>query len=118
MFAVIAHFKTGMIQLWSGSVASIPPGWVLCNGSNGTPDLRNRFLCGAGDSYTPGDTGGAVNHVHTADTTHTHTIPGGTTIQKGAGDYDNTTSTPSKGAITENADNAPLFHALAYIMKL
>ena len=118
MFALIAHFKPGMIQLWSGSVASIPPGWVLCNGSNGTPDLRDRFLCGAGDTYTPGDTGGAVNHVHTSDTTHIHQIATGVTILKGAGDYNAETLTPSKGAVTENADNAPLFYALAYIMKL
>jgi len=40
-------FVTGMIMLWSGSIASIPSGWALCNGSNGTPDLRNRFVVGA-----------------------------------------------------------------------
>lgn len=48
----------GGIILWSGSVASIPSGWALCNGSNGTPDLRNRFVVGAGSRYSPGNTGG------------------------------------------------------------
>lgn len=48
----------GGIILWSGSVASIPSGWALCNGSNGTPDLRNRFVVGAGSTYSPGNTGG------------------------------------------------------------
>lgn len=118
MFAVIAHFKPGMIQLWSGSVASIPPGWVLCNGSNDTPDLRNRFLCGAGDSYSPDDTGGAANHNHTSDTTHTHQLAGGAGIDKGGTEYLAETQAPEKGGTTGNADNAPLFYALAFIMKL
>lgn len=48
----------GGIILWSGSIASIPSGWALCDGSNGTPDLRNRFVVGAGSTYSPGNTGG------------------------------------------------------------
>lgn len=48
----------GGIIMWSGSIASIPAGWALCNGSNGTPDLRNRFIVGAGSTYSPGNTGG------------------------------------------------------------
>ena len=72
-------FVTGMIILWSGSVASIPSGWALCNGSNGTPDLRNRFVVGAGSTYAVDATGGSadaivVSHTHTA--TSTVTDPG------------------------------------------
>lgn len=52
---------SGFIGLWSGSAASIPSGWRLCDGSNGTPDLRDRFIVGAGNSYAPGATGGTVN---------------------------------------------------------
>jgi hypothetical protein len=52
---------SGIITMWSGSVASIPSGWLLCNGSNGTPDLRDRFIVGAGSSYSPGNTGGAAS---------------------------------------------------------
>jgi hypothetical protein len=74
-------FVTGMIMLWSGSVASIPSGWALCNGSNGTPDLRNRFVVGAGSTYAVNATGGSANaivvsHTHTATSTSTVTDPG------------------------------------------
>ncbi|MEQ9414039.1 MAG: hypothetical protein RIF39_09420 [Cyclobacteriaceae bacterium] len=48
----------GGIIMWSGSIASIPTGWALCDGGNGTPDLRNRFIVGAGATYNPGNTGG------------------------------------------------------------
>jgi len=48
----------GAIIMWSGSVATIPDGFSLCNGENGTPDLRNRFVIGAGGSYAVGATGG------------------------------------------------------------
>jgi hypothetical protein len=76
---------TGTIVLWSGSIGSIPAGWVLCNGSNGTPDLRDRFVVGAGSTYAVDATGGSANaivvsHTHTATSTvtdpgHTHGIP-------------------------------------------
>jgi hypothetical protein len=79
--AVAASFPTGGIILWSGSVASIPSGWALCNGSNGTPDLRNRFVVGAGSTYAVNATGGSadaivVSHTHTATSTSTVTDPG------------------------------------------
>lgn len=54
-----AAIPVGMIMLWHGSVASIPAGWALCNGSNGTIDLRDRFVVGAGNAYAPAATGGA-----------------------------------------------------------
>jgi microcystin-dependent protein len=62
---------SGGIILWSGSVASIPSGWLLCNGSSGTPDLRDRFVVGAGSTYAVAATGGTANanvvsHSHTA----------------------------------------------------
>jgi len=62
---------SGLIAIWSGSTGSIPSGWVLCNGSNGTPDLRNSFILGAGNTYAVGATGGStdaivVSHTHTA----------------------------------------------------
>ena len=53
----------GIVLMWSGSIASIPSGWGLCNGSTyGTvvsPDLQNRFIRGASDTVAPGSTGGA-----------------------------------------------------------
>jgi hypothetical protein len=66
----------GGIIMWSGSVASIPSGWFLCNGANGTPDLRDRFVVGAGSSYAVAASGGSkdavvVSHSHTATSTVT-----------------------------------------------
>ena len=51
-------FLSGMIMMYNSS--SAPSGWYLCNGSNGTPDLRDRFIVGAGNSYSHGTTGGSV----------------------------------------------------------
>ena len=89
--ATITSFVAGMIIMWSGTIATIPSGWVLCNGSNSTPDLRDRFIIGAtADSGgaaktnitgTPSQTGGSKDaslpsHTHTATVTdpqHNHT---------------------------------------------
>lgn len=54
-----AGIDTGTICIWSGSEASIPAGWYLCNGLNGTPNLRNRFVIAVGDDHAYGTTGGA-----------------------------------------------------------
>ena len=90
--ALASAFTSGMIMMWSGTIATIPTGWVLCNGSNSTPDLRNRFVIGAhsdtagvaystvtGSNTTSGGTKDAivVSHNHTAtsvvtDPTHNH----------------------------------------------
>jgi len=51
--------------MWSGLLANIPSGWALCNGANGTPDLRDRFIVGAANGANPGTTGGAGTHGHT-----------------------------------------------------
>ena len=80
-------FPSGGIIMWSGSIASIPSGWYLCNGSNGTPDLRDRFVVGAGSSYAVAATGGSANaivvsHSHTATVTdpgHNHAYLSGAT---------------------------------------
>jgi len=49
----------GIITAWSGSIANIPSGWYLCDGTNGTPDLRDKFIIGAGNSYPVGSYGGS-----------------------------------------------------------
>lgn len=82
-------FAPGMIILWSGTYATIPTGWAICDGTNGTPDLRDRFVVGAGSTYSPGATGGTadatiVSHNHTVSSTsanagnHAHSVSGST----------------------------------------
>lgn len=78
----------GMINLWYGSIANIPAGYALCDGANGTPDLRDRFVVGAGTTYAVNATGGSANaivveHTHTGTTgnqsaNHSHTFSGTT----------------------------------------
>ena len=75
---------SGAIILWSGATDAIPTGFVICNGSNSTPDLRNRFVVGAGDTYSVNATGGSadatlVSHTHSAtssvsDSGHFHNV--------------------------------------------
>jgi hypothetical protein len=67
----------GAILMWSGSIAAIPPSFVLCDGTNGTPDLRDRFIVGAGSSFAPLATGGTKDAVVVSHT-HTGTISGST----------------------------------------
>jgi microcystin-dependent protein len=74
--AAKAAFPVGGIILWSGSIANIPATWQLCDGTNGTPNLRDRFIVGAGSTYAVNATGGA--NTVTLDATmipsHTHSI--------------------------------------------
>jgi len=139
--AVSALFTAGMIILWSGSLGSIPAGWVLCDGTNSTPDLRNRFIVAAGDTYAVGATGGSadaivVTHTHTiTDPGHTHggSYLSGTPGASGFGPTNTApaqfsnpisiptattgiTATNSSGTSGTNA-NIPPYYALAYIMK-
>lgn len=60
------------IMTYAGAVADIPSGWQLCDGTNGTHDLRNRFIVGAGSTYAVGDTGGSASFTHTGAGLHTH----------------------------------------------
>ena len=108
---------TGIIILWSGAIVNIPTGWVLCNGANGTPDLRNRFVIAAGDTYGPDDTGGSVTHTHpfTGDG-HTHTHAVGVVIGSGIG-HSNLMSTSYATGTTDADGELPPYYALAFIMK-
>jgi hypothetical protein len=138
-------FTAGMIILWSGSIGSIPAGWVLCNGSNSTPDLRDRFVVAAGSIYSVGATGGSadavlVSHTHTATSTvtdpgHFHYAGGAGGCAGGGNPVRNTavvggteaTTTVSTGITVATSNttvgvsgtnaNLPPYYALAYIMK-
>ena len=96
---------TGLITMWSGSIGSIPSGWILCNGNNGTPDLRDRFIIAAGSTYSVGQTGGStdaivVSHTHTA--TSVVTDPGHYHLQPNSGGAGGTITASSGLANTGN----------------
>jgi len=118
-------FTTGMIMLWSGAVGDIPAGWVLCNGANDTPDLRNRFVVGAGDEYAVDANGGEKEHILTVGEmpAHSHNYPkdanecpddGGPGDIIGDGGPTTATSETGGGGAHENR---PPYYSLAYIMK-
>jgi hypothetical protein len=131
----------GGIFLWSGSIGSIPAGYVLCNGSNGTPDLRDRFVVGAGSTYAVNATGGSadavvVSHTHAATVTdpgHSHGISANSAliptnsnqapfpstddaIQSTVKTTGITVANATAGVSGTNA-NLPPYYALCYIMK-
>ena len=112
----------GMIMLWYGSIATIPSGWGLCDGNNGTPDLVGIFVMGAGVfPNAPGGTGGAATHIHdfTGDG-HAHDLSAGNEIidSSPAGDHSHSTSTSPATGTTDSVDGRPPYHRLCYIMKL
>ncbi|WP_377473754.1 MAG: tail fiber protein [Microcoleus anatoxicus] len=135
----------GMIVMWSGQVAQIPTGWALCNGQNGTPNLCDRFIVGAGNSYAVGATGGSNNvtltveqmpaHSHGVnDPGHSHSKgaswPGSGPEQDQSGspenrtDFNINTGFSGTGISLQNTgssqphENRPPYYALAFIMKL
>jgi len=110
-------FKKGMIMLWSGSLATIPKGWLLCDGMNGTPFLIDNFIIAAGSGYQPGDSGGIIGHQHEiTGPPHSHSMVAGTGVDAG-NDFNPTTDSHSPNLGTSLEDNRPPWYALAYIMK-
>jgi len=105
---------TGVISLWYGSIGSVPTGWYLCDGANGTPDLRDKFVVGAGSTYAVAATGGATTatlvtnnlpaHTHTA--TSTVTDPGHLHLSNAVGLVSpNINWTGTGGAFYNNSNN-------------
>ena len=111
----VSGLPTGCIVLWSGSIASIPSSWALCDGSSGTPDLRDKFIVGAkqDDSGTAKtnltgsltQSGGSIDHTHDDHSDLSHSSDGAHT-------HDDHTITSHSTATAP-----PPYYALAYIMK-
>jgi len=129
----IITVPVGVIAIWSGSEASIPSGWILCDGNNDTPDLRNMFVIGAGDTYAVDDTATATTHTHVqVSQTLGQTISGGTVTQNGGHVYAsggdlivgltgatavNVAKDTTVASTTGSGGNLPPYYALCYIMK-
>ncbi len=70
VYAAAAGVPSGVIAMWHGTIASIPSGWVICDGNNSTPNLLAKFVEGVATAATnPGTTGGATSkttsgHIH------------------------------------------------------
>jgi microcystin-dependent protein len=128
--STINFLPRGIIVSWTGSVA--PAGWALCDGNNGTPDLRGRFILGAGPgtNLTPrtlNDTGGAENHVLTVGEmpAHNHTgVIGKYDNCYGSGKCSTSKFLGTDWKTTDNTggnaphNNMPPYFVLAFIMKL
>jgi microcystin-dependent protein len=132
----------GLIAMWSGAANQIPAGWALCDGTKGTPDLRDRFIAGAGNTYAVGTTGGEATHTLTIDempshthiqNAHTHyyssdqlSKTNGSATMQSTSDYpaSNNRLTSQTTATNQNTgggaahNNLPPYYALAFIMKL
>jgi microcystin-dependent protein len=109
--AVGTTIPAGMISLWYGSIGSVPTGWYLCDGTNGTPDLRDRFIVGAGSSYAVGATGGATTATLTINNlpAHTHgtsalTVSTTTTLSGNIGIKAPASSGGTTGVFTSTSD--------------
>lgn len=123
-------FPVGGIILWSGSTSDIPTKWHLCDGTNGTPDLRGRFVIGAGGSYDVGATGGESEHTLTVDEMPSHKHNSYIFVSGATGSanyvYTNTansvTGTNSPWMVNTGGsqphNNLPPYYALCYIMKI
>jgi len=92
------------IIIWTGAIANIPAGFVICDGNNSSPNLLTRFLEGVATAATnPGTTGGATTHVHAQTRTAQGTTDG--------------TDTALPAANSAAADGRPLYYDVAFIMK-
>ena len=136
----IDSIPSGVVVSWYGDKANVPSGWVICDGTNGAPDLRDRFIVGAGNTYSLNATGGANTVSLTADQNGPHSHSGTTSSsqqtvvpgnnfgfmslgESGGGDEGKwgtvnitlTTGSSGKGAAHENR---PPYYALYFIMKL
>jgi len=125
---IVPDVPSGIIVMFGGAISNIPDGWQLCDGSNGTPDLQDRFVVGAGRSYNVNDNGGTNSVQLTLDQIPNHSHSFQTKVQPNTGVYDGTGfsgddgSTNTQQTSAEGGDqpheNRPPFFALAYIQKL
>lgn len=94
--AQAGSIPTGVIVMWHGLLSEIPSGWALCDGQNGTPDLRGKFVKGAAAGQNPGATGGAQTHTHASHPALSHS---------GAAVADHASQSHSGAAVADHASH-------------
>lgn len=117
----VDEFVPGSIILWYGSIVSIPDGWHLCDGTGGTPDLRNKFAMGASLAVPPHDECPEILHSHDFATDyHSHIL-----LEYGRVmdihhviGVDPFTDSKGDSGTTDSSYQYPPWRALCYIMKL
>lgn len=118
MFTSVLKIDIGVITSFAGSLGNIPPGWFLCDGSNGTPDLRTKFVPATGPLFPIDDVDGHTSHTHNlTDGGHAHSVDAGSAIASGFGRL-NTMHDSANLSVTNPANQFPTFYALAYIQFL
>lgn len=103
------HVPKGLISMWYGLLTNIPDGWTLCDGQNGTPDLRDRFIVGAGNEYEIGDIGGEKEVTLTEEQIPNHRHGSGTLSASSAGSHSH-----SSGTLSTNSTGS---HTHTYYMR-
>ena len=126
----VGTVPSGTIVMYNGNTA--PSGWAICNGQNGTPDLRDKFIVGSGSSYNRGDTGGAASvtltvnqipsHDHNVDTLNEFASTHGTWQTAGGYRQDHVGGTHRKPITSDTGggqshENRPPYYAVTFIMK-
>jgi len=99
--AAVSSVPSGIISLWSGASNAIPAGYALCDGTNNTPDLRNRFVVGAGSTHAVGATGGSADATLVA---HTHTYSGSTSTKSLTGTFDTSKPNAATGIVSVSSE--------------
>jgi len=96
-----ASIPAGLIVMWSGLLVNIPSGWALCDGTAGTPDLRDRFVRGAAAGADPGATGGAATHTHAGHSNHVVTQPSNHVVTQPAAHSNHVVTQPANHVVTQ-----------------
>jgi hypothetical protein len=102
----VEEVRAGLIRPFYGLRADIPAGWVECDGSNGTPDLRGVYPKGAADGQEANVTGGNLTHSHTSHSTVTNLRTGGTSI-----------GFNTNGETHDTVNHEPPYRTCIWIMK-
>lgn len=107
----------GTIELWSGALIDIPQGWVLCDGNNGTPDLRDHFSLTAGPVHPIDDNLNQPLHRHDfTSATHTHIIPLNSQLDTASPSFDRFLDTTPASGTTNFETQFPPYYSLAFVM--